>query len=29
LMFTADLTLKSLDSIVFQYEAPPSHHPSH
>jgi hypothetical protein len=25
--FTADLTLKPLDSIVFQYEAPPSHHP--
>jgi hypothetical protein len=29
LMFTVDLTLKPLDSIVFQYEAPPSHHPSH
>jgi hypothetical protein len=29
LMFTADLTLKPLDSIVFQYKAPPSHHPSH
>jgi hypothetical protein len=29
LMFTADLNLKPLDSIVFQYETPASPHPSH
>jgi len=29
LMFTAALTLKPLDSIVLQYEAPSSHHPTH
>ena|ERR1700734_2360050 len=31
LIFTADLSLKPLDSIVFQYEpsSPPSHKPSH
>jgi hypothetical protein len=29
LILTADLKLKPLDSIAFQYEAPPSHHPSH
>jgi hypothetical protein len=29
LILTADLKLKPLDSIVFQYETTPSHHPSH
>jgi hypothetical protein len=29
LIFTADLKLKPLDSIAFEYEAPPSHHPAH
>ena len=29
LIFTADLKLKPLDSIVFQHETPPSFHPSH
>lgn len=29
LIFTADLKLKSLDSIVLEYEPSPSHHPPH
>ena len=29
LIFTADLKLKPLDTIVFQYEPPHPHHPSH
>jgi hypothetical protein len=29
LIFTADLKLKPLDSVVFQYEPPPSHRPAH